>query len=294
MIVVVTLASVTVFGLDLEPGQKIFLEGESYIIGNKLGEGFTADVYHIHSEQNPDKQFVIRSPRVSVNDTIVTAHNDARNIQDSMKGYSLLTTIDQNQTRWLWTPKIIEVPLNPHRVFRGYEKVLGWDVTHREPVVVIPLAKGTLIDILTNQHDDDLETRLRLATTTYEDLIPELKHLIKAKVIHGDIKPGNILISNEGKAGLSDFEGLVRHGEQTRRATPNYLAPEAEVGDTYLNDTYLNVTSDLYSTAKTLLWILLNEKDWQRLGYTWDSLYRFTQYKHILQKLSQIETARCI
>ena len=63
-----------------------------------------------------------------------------------------------------------------------------------------------------------------------------LHHAARFDVVHGDIKPGNILLSEEGEVKLGDF-GLARRLSARRRSpranltgTPNYLAPEITEG----------------------------------------------------------------
>jgi serine/threonine protein kinase len=61
-----------------------------------------------------------------------------------------------------------------------------------------------------------------------------LKYMHDMKVVHRDIKPGNILINYAGDVKLADF-GISRHVKkeqermQTMVGTPNYLAPEIVV-----------------------------------------------------------------
>jgi len=40
--------------------------------------------------------------------------------------------------------------------------------------------------------------------------------------IHGDLRPANILLTNEGHLKLCDFDATVRPGERLRTATPGF------------------------------------------------------------------------
>lgn len=88
-----------------------------------------------------------------------------------------------------------------------------------------------------------------------------LKHAAELDILHGDIKPANILISNSNVIKLSDF-GLARRLSEIADApkelsgTPDYLAPEAIEGKP------IDVRSDLYSLGVTLF-----EMTFQRVPY---------------------------
>jgi len=83
-------------------------------------------------------------------------------------------------------------------------------------------------------------------------------------LVHRDLKPGNILVNNDGKAMVTDF-GLVNSAE-AGAGTPAYMSPEQ-----WRNDN-LDVRSDIYSFGCILfemftgfrLFPALNEHDWKR------------------------------
>lgn len=89
-----------------------------------------------------------------------------------------------------------------------------------------------------------------------------LQRASELQIVHGDVKPGNILLTEDGIAKLSDF-GLAQSVESPtaqRHAiagTPNYLAPECCRG------AQATIQSDMYSLGITCF-----EMTFGRLPYT--------------------------
>jgi DNA-binding response OmpR family regulator len=84
-----------------------------------------------------------------------------------------------------------------------------------------------------------------------------LAYLEERKLIHRDIKPGNIYCSREGEAKLGDF-GLSRLADDAAQTaegyllgTPHYISPEQANGNKDLD-----IRSDLYSLGATFFHLL--------------------------------------
>jgi len=82
------------------------------------------------------------------------------------------------------------------------------------------------------------------------DLAGGLRGAHRAGVLHGDIKPANILVTEDGKVKLGDF-GIARFATQVSRSgqlmgTPAYLSPEQILGEKQ------STRSDLFSLGIVL------------------------------------------
>jgi serine/threonine-protein kinase len=82
------------------------------------------------------------------------------------------------------------------------------------------------------------------------DLATALSQAHQAKIIHGDVKPANILITREGRPKLGDF-GIARYATQasasgTLNGTPAFLSPEQ------ILDQAQDARSDLFSLGIVL------------------------------------------
>jgi hypothetical protein len=105
----------------------------------------------------------------------------------------------------------------------------------------------------------EVERRLPLdrATKFIREITSGLAAAHRAGIIHRDIKPGNIIVSPDGKPHLTDF-GLARHAETkkgltvegTFLGTPEYASPEQVEGKK------LDHRTDLYSLGITYYQLL--------------------------------------
>jgi len=108
-------------------------------------------------------------------------------------------------------------------------------------------------DIMDDKSPVDLLTALRIAAHTANGLA--FAH--QKNVIHRDIKPGNIMVSNEGKIKIADF-GLAKnlHVKTSQTVTgqvlgtPFFMSPEQCTAD------YMDHRTDQYSLGATLYYMI--------------------------------------
>ena len=118
---------------------------------------------------------------------------------------------------------------------------IGWDIYIRMELLT-PLKKYLAREITPEQ-------TVKLGM----DLCKALSLCREKDIIHRDIKPDNILVSDSGDFKLGDF-GVAKTAERTmagtRTGTPNFTAPEV-----YHNEPY-GKSVDIYSLGMVLYWML--------------------------------------
>ena len=99
-------------------------------------------------------------------------------------------------------------------------------------------------DVLSSRRSLDEELALLIA----HEICMGLDHAHQHGIIHRDIKPGNIMITNEGQVKITDFGLAKLHQSQTQQTvastllgTPLYMSPEQAIGDS------IDGRSDLFS-----------------------------------------------
>jgi serine/threonine protein kinase len=117
------------------------------------------------------------------------------------------------------------------------------------PFMTMDLIAGrSLREVLLAEGHIDVERSLTIVRQVAE----ALREAHRQGVVHRDLKPGNILLDEEGEVYVTDFgvarsldrQGLTRTGEVL--GTPDYLAPEQARGEK------VDGRSDLYALG--LIW----------------------------------------
>lgn len=131
-----------------------------------------------------------------------------------------------------------------------------------QPFLVMEFVDGvTLHRMLRPGHSGHLPERLPLdqALDLAAQVAEALDFAHRQGVVHRDIKPGNIMITAEGRAKIADF-GIAKFtdAEATRTTTvlgtPAYMAPEQ------LRGGVVDARSDLFSLGAMLYWIITGQK----------------------------------
>lgn len=117
-----------------------------------------------------------------------------------------------------------------------------WHGTH---YIVMEYVEGRSLEEIIAEGPISEEEAVRLGL----DVAEALRAAMEKGVVHRDIKPGNILISANGKAKVADLGLAVLEGDtrETTVGTPYYMSPEQAQGQ---ND--IDVRSDIYSLGCTI------------------------------------------
>ena len=226
---------------------------DDWIIEEELGQGSFGKVYKISKEEFGTKYYsamkVIRIPQdrsekvrlasEGMDDNSITAYY-MQFAQDFIKEIEVMASLQGNTNI---------VGYNDHRVVENEDGV-GY-------TIYIRMEYLTPLDmyILANQGKKMSDAQiLKLGI----DICSALEVCSKKHIIHRDIKPDNIFVSENGDFKLGDF-GIARKLEQTqsnlsKKGTYTYMAPEIYNGKAY------NSTVDIYSLGIVLYRLFNNNR----------------------------------
>ncbi|MDA3926213.1 MAG: protein kinase [Kiritimatiellae bacterium] len=136
---------------------------------------------------------------------------------------------------------------NPH-----IAQIYSFGQQYGQPYIVMELvSNGSLEDMMVDQGGVDPAMAIHVGTQIAEGL----REAAEAGLVHGDVKPENILFDEEGNAKLVDF-GLVALSSGKANevwGTPFYIAPEK------VRRAKSDYRSDIYSLGATLYHAIANQ-----------------------------------
>ena len=122
-----------------------------------------------------------------------------------------------------------------------------------------------------------------LALATVLDLVDQLAQTLDhlhghaPPVVHGDVKPENVVVTGDGRVVLVDFGAAMRVGDDRERlGTPGFSAPEVLAGEA------LTPAADVYSLAALTVFLLTGVAP--KLGTPWPAAFA----DHDLARLERI------
>lgn len=202
--------------------------GDRYVLGDVIGRGGVADVYRA------DDSLLGRSVAVKV----------------------LRDTTESESDRLRFTSEARTLAGLSHP---GLVTVLDAGITAEQPYLVMELIEGQTLGKTCSGAPMGVDR----VTDIGVQLGDALAYAHDQGVIHRDVKPGNVLLSNDRRVKLADF-GIARLIGDTVRHTKTghaigtaaYLAPEQVLGDD------LSPAVDVYSLGLVLLEALTGERSY--------------------------------
>lgn len=178
------------------------------------------------------------------------AHDEALNVDVAIKEIWLTRTSSPTEQAERLARAVREAR-NAARL-RDHPNIVGVHdvITDQDiPWIVMQLVEGhSLEHLLDTQGPVSVDQAAQVATA----LLSALDAADKAGILHRDVKPGNVLITADGKVLLTDFGIAVQQGDTRMTSTGvligsmEYIAPER------IDDQDATVASDLFSLGVTL------------------------------------------
>ena len=184
-------------------------------------------------------------------------------------GYNLEKSLIQNERTWLCSKKTKQyvIKFAPYESFED-EKLLdlfvkeAWNAKRLKasffPKAVIPKNRTQRYYVMQLFNGEDLHTYLRHKHLTIDDsiqlastLLAMSQFLLKYDLVHGDIKPNNIMISKDDDENLNykiiDFGSITEiFSLNSNAGTPSYLSPERFQGES------ISESSEIFAIGVTL------------------------------------------
>lgn len=154
-----------------------------------------------------------------------------------------------------------EIIIQSRVIHKNIVKLIGCCLEVDVPLLVYEFVpQGSLHDILhgSNKVSLSLDKRLKIAVGTAEGLA-YMHSKTSTTILHGDIKPGNILLDNSFDPKISDF-GISRLIAIEKTHTRYVIGDMCYMDPIYLQTGLLTKQSDVYSFGVVMLELLTSQK----------------------------------
>ncbi|MBQ6568699.1 MAG: serine/threonine protein kinase [Clostridia bacterium] len=219
----------------------------SWWVDGVLGEGSFGMVYRVYRDDLGERIYsAVKVISISQNDGQLSELCAAGMSQETMRGYCQS-----------FVHEIIG-ELGLMQKFRGNSNIVSYEdhfVVEREDIIGADIVLRMELLTPLNNYINQKGFYVSDVVTMGIDLCHALELCAMHSIVHRDIKPGNIFISDAGSYKLGDF-GIARSiekgtGELSKKGTYSYMAPEVYQGSPY------DATIDLYSLG-IVMYRLLN------------------------------------
>ncbi|MEA3522343.1 MAG: protein kinase, partial [Campylobacterota bacterium] len=190
-------------------------------------------------------------------------------VGEKIDGYILEKSLIQNQRTWLVSKKTKQYVMKFAPLEAKDDEIIldlfvkeAWNAKRLKanffPKAVIPKNRTCRYYVMQLFDGEDLDYYLKNKNLTIDDSVELTKtllnmsqFLIKHDLVHGDIKPNNIMISKDEDENLKfkiiDFGSITEvFSIQSKAGTPSYLSPERFKGES------ISESSEIFSIGVTL------------------------------------------
>ncbi|MCW8838755.1 MAG: protein kinase [Thiovulaceae bacterium] len=239
-------------------GASSLVKKASKLVEDNLADDTTAVVIEITQTSQIEE---LKHERVEIPKSL--------SVKQTIDGYTLEKSLIQNERTWLCSKKNKQYVLKfaPTEAIED-ERILdlfvkeAWNAKRLKadffPKAVIPKNRSARYYVMQLFDGEDLDSYLSNKSLTIDDgvelastLLNMLQYLLKFDLVHGDIKPHNIMISKDEKENLKfkiiDFGSITEiFSKNTRAGTPSFLSPER------FRDESISETSEIFAIGVTL------------------------------------------